>query len=340
MTQRNWVELAGGLGLFLYGMLLMTGSMEQAALGPLRRVLTRATRTLPRAILAGMLITGLIQSSGATALLCIGLAGAGLLPLSGAAGVLLGANIGTTVTAQLLALGGGDAARYSPALCAPLFCFAGALLCLLCRQGPAGAAGQILLGFGLLFSGLSGVRQAVAPLGQSPAFLKLLAQLSHPLPGLLAGAASSAVLQSSSAAVGLLQALAATGRVHWSSVVPLVLGQNIGACLTPLLAAHTGSGGQAGVKCARFNLLFNLLGSLLCLALFRPALRLLPGLSDACATASGIADFHSLFNLGAVVVLGPLTRPLLRLVSGPWPRVGPAAGKKDPGTNAEGTVSR
>lgn len=316
MTERNWMDLAGGVGLFLYGMLLMTSSMEQAASGPLRRVLTRATRTLPRAILAGMLITGLIQSSGATALLCIGLAGAGLLPLSGAAGVMLGANIGTTVTAQLLALGGGSAARYSPALCAPLFCLAGAVLCLACRRGPAGAAGQILLGFGLLFSGLSGVRQAVAPLGQSPLFLKMLAQLGHPLPGVLAGAVSSAVLQSSSAAVGLLQALAATGMVRWTSVVPLVLGQNIGACITPLFAAHTGPGGQAAVACARFNLLFNLLGSALCLTGFYLAVQLFPALIDAGATGAGIANFHSLFNLGAVLLLAPFTRPLLRLTAG------------------------
>lgn len=319
MTGQHWMDLAGGIGLFLYGMLLMGNSMEEAAAGPLRAALARLTRTVPRAILAGALITGVIQSSGATTLLCISLAGAGLLPLEGAAGVVMGANIGTTVTAQLLRLseGGAAAARWSPVVCAPLFCFVGAVLYLAGRKGWARQAGQVLLGFGLLFSGLSGVQQAVAPLRQSPQFLKLLAELSHPLPGVLAGVATTFCLQSSSAAVGLLQALAATGAVRWGAVVPMVLGQNIGACITPLAAAHAGQGGLAGVQCARFNLAFNTLGSGLCLGLYCLGGALgLEGWMALPAGAGGIADFHTLFNLCTTLLLAPFVRPLLRLTCG------------------------
>lgn len=312
MDTAGWFALAGGVGLFLYGLQLMAEGMEAAAAGPLRGMVAGLVRSVPRGILVGAAITGVVQSSAAVTLLAISLAGSGLIPLAGAAGVVMGANIGTTVTAQLLRFTGAGAAAL-PALLAQGCCLAGAAATLFCRKGPLRAAGQAVLGFGLLFSGLGGVRSAAAPLGQSPAFIRMLSGLRHPLPGLAAGAVSSMLLQSSSAAVGLLQALAATGAVHWGLAVPVVLGQNLGACATPLLAARAGGAG-AGRQCARFHLLFNLLGGIACLGLMGAASLL--GLGDALlqpADPGGIANFHTLFNLGATLALAPFTSPLLAL---------------------------
>lgn len=312
MDKAGWFALAGGAGLFLYGLQLMAEGMETAAAGPLRSAVTRLVCSVPRGILAGALLTGAVQSSAAVTLLAIGLAGAGLIPMAGAAGVVMGANVGTTVTAQLLRFSDSGGAA-GPALLAQAACFAGAGITLFCKKGPWRAAGQAVLGFGLLFSGLGGVRQAAAPLGQSPAFLRLLSDLRHPLPGVAVGALSSMLLQSSSAAVGLLQALAGTGAVRWGLAVPVVLGQNLGACATPLLAARAG-GTRAGLQCARFHLLFNLLGGGACLGLLglAPLLGLGP-LLQAPAGPGGIANFHTLFNLGTTLLLAPFAGRLLAL---------------------------
>ena len=315
MDRAGWFALAGGIGLFLYGLQLMAEGMETAAAGPLRGAVARLVCSVPRGILVGAALTGVVQSSAAVTLLAIGLAGSGLIPLAGAAGVVMGANIGTTVTAQLLRFSGNGGSAAGPALLAQAACFAGAGLLLFCKKGPWRAAGQAVLGFGLLFSGLGVVRQAAAPLGQSPAFLRLLSGLRHPLPGVAAGALSSMLLQSSSAAVGLLQALAGTGAVRWGLAVPVVLGQNLGACATPLLAARAG-GSPAGLQCARFHLLFNLLGGGICLGLLGLASLLgLDAALQAPAGPGGIADFHTLFNLGTTLLLAPFTGRLLALTA-------------------------
>ncbi len=309
MDLRHWLDLAGGIGLFLYGMQLMTNGLESIAAGPLRSALGRAVCTLPRAILTGTLITALVQSSSAVSLLVIALTGSGLLPLTGAAGIILGANIGTTATGQLLALGSFGA---GPALWAPFFCLLGALLNLFCPQKPIGKAGRVLLGFGLLFSGLDGVRAAAAPLGRSPRFSALLAADLGPLRGFFLGALSSVMLQSSSAAVGLLQALAGAGLLQAGAAVPLILGQNLGACLTPLAAARA-TGGTAGVCCARFHLLFNAFAGTLGLFLWQCASALGLIRPGAAVSGAGVAAIHTLFNLSAVLLLAPFTPLLLRI---------------------------
>lgn len=318
MDTAGWFALAGGVGLFLYGLALMAEGMETAAAGPLKTMVTSLVCSVPRGILVGAAVTGVVQSSAAVTLLAISLAGSGLIPLAGAAGVVMGANIGTTVTAQLLRFSGAGSAAL-PVLLAQGCCLLGAAAALFCRKGPLRAAGQAVLGFGLLFSGLGGVRSAAAPLGQSPAFIRMLSQLRHPLPGVAAGAVSSMLLQSSSAAVGLLQALAATGAVRWGLAVPVVLGQNLGACATPLLAARAGGTG-AGRQCARFHLLFNLLGGLVCLGLMGAARLLgLDWMLAQPADPGGIANFHTLFNAGATLALAPFARPLLALAGAGLP---------------------
>lgn len=309
MELQQWIDLAGGIGLFLYGMQLMTDGLAQAAAGPLHTLMERATHTLPRAILTGALVTAVVQSSSAVSLLVIGLTGSGILPLPGAAGVILGANIGTTTTGMLVAWG---SAGGGPAVWASLFCLMGAVLTLFCPRKAPAKVGQILLGFGLLFSGLDGVRAAAAPLAHSEQFCKLLHHSLGTVSGVLGGVCSSLLLQSSSAAVGLLQAVAGTGLLTLHTAIPLILGQNLGACLTPLAAARA-VGGSAGMCCARFHLLFNTLGTALALLLRQLVSTRFGVFGQLSATPYSIALLHTLFNLGAVLLLAPFTRPLLGL---------------------------
>lgn len=309
MALRQWVDLAGGVGLFLYGMHLMSSGLAQAASGPLQAVLERVTHTLPRAILTGAVVTAVVQSSSAVSLLVIGLAGSGILPLQGAAGVILGANIGTTSTGFLLFFAslGSDSA-----IPASLLCLMGAVLTLLCPKKLPAKVGTVLLGFGLLFTGLNSVQLCAAPLAHSDWFYRLMCRCPGTLPSLLCGALSSILLQSSSAAVGLLQALSSADMLPLAAAVPLILGQNMGTCFTPLAAARA-AGGRVGRCCARFHLLFNTLGTALALLLWHFATRLHLIDPTMAATPCSVAVIHTLFNLGAVLVLAPFTGVLLRL---------------------------
>ena len=312
-----FISLFGGLALFLYGISLMGGGLERAALERVRPVLGRLTGSPLRGVLLGAAVTAAIQSSSAATVIVVGLVGAGAVTLRQAIGVIMGANIGTTVTAHLLRFGEAGAETVpllrlcSPSTLAPASILLGAVLFLGAKKSRPKALGQLFLGFGILFTGMLQMEAAVAPLRDDPAFLRLFRRTEDPLLGVLAGAGVTALIQSSSASVGILQA------VSWAAAVPILLGQNIGTCATPLLASV---GGTRGAKQAALaHLLLNLLGS----AVFLAAVYGTGWFSRAPfwerpITKAGIARFHTFFNLAVTAMflpfIGTLERAVCRLV--------------------------
>ena len=293
-----------GLGLFLLGMSLLGGTLAQRRGTQLETQLRRLTRTRAGSWLAGFAVTAAVHSSSAVTVLLVGLVDAGLLPLSRAADVIMGANTGTTVTAWLLCLRGPDG--YTGLLRAGLLLL-GAALWALGRRPALRSLGRCTLGLGILLYGMAQMSASAAALQGGAAVQQLLAGLSHPLRGLAAGALTTAVIQSSTAGVGILQALCTGGHIPLTAVVPIILGQNIGTCVTACLAAVRGGAGAR--QTAAFHLLFNALGAALLLPLYLCAARAFPAL-DAPATGVRIALAHTLFNVLSAALLAPLT-PLL-----------------------------
>lgn len=314
----SFLALFGGLALFLYGVSLMGGGLEYAALGRLRSLLGRLTGSTLRGVLLGALATAAVQSSSAVTVIVVGLAGAGAVSLRQAVGVVMGANIGTTVTAHLLRLGGTTGAGpflrlLSPAALAPAAVILGTALCLGAKKSRPRLLGQLVLGFGLLFTGMLQMESAVAPLREDPAFLRLFCTVEDPLLGVLAGAGATALIQSSSASVGILQAVSSSGAVSWAAAVPILLGQNIGTCVTPILAAVGGS--RPAKQAAAVHLLFNLLGTAIFLALIYGTgwASRAPFWREAVSKGD-IARFHTFFNVAVTAILLPFAGAIERAV--------------------------
>lgn len=321
-----FLSLAGGLALFLYGISLLGGGLEAAAVGRIRPALGRLTGSPLRGVLLGAAVTAAVQSSSAVTVIVVGLVGAEAVSLQQAMGVIMGANIGTTVTAHLLRLGASAPAAgggrsgmglllrlCSPATLAPVTIILGTVLCLAAKKSRPRTLGQLLLGFGILFTGMLQMESAVAPLREDPAFLRLFSAAEDPLLGVLAGAGATAVIQSSSASVGILQAMASTGAVSWAAAVPILLGQNIGTCVTPILA---GIGGNRGAKrTALVHLLFNLAGTAVFLAaIYGTGWAGRAPFWKNPVSKAGIARFHTLFNLAAAAMLLPFLGMLEQVV--------------------------
>jgi len=280
-------------------------------------VLSRFSRTPLRGLLLGTLVTAAVQSSSATTVMVVGFVNSGLMPLENAAGVIIGANLGTTATAWLLSLSGATGGVpllqfLKPSTLAPLLALVGVILIFAARgKEKRRALGTVLFGFGLLFAGLEQMSDAVAPLADSPRFAELFLLFKNPIAGLLLGAILTAVMQSSSASVGVLQALCATGAVTLGSVVPIVMGQNIGTCVTALLS---GVGANRNARrAALLHLYFNTIGAIVLLGVFYLFLWL--GIVQGTKTASAgtVAVVHTLFNLAAASILLPFSKQLLRL---------------------------
>ena len=264
MRYTNVISMLGAVALFLFGMSTMTDGLETLSGGCLEALLERMTSSPCRGVLLGALVTGVIQSSAATTVLCVGFVNAGVMKLHQAVGVIMGANIGTTVTAQLLRLGDLSSdhpflALLRPAALGPLLALTGVILHLFLRGGHKRTAGQIIFGLGLLFIGMETMETAVAPLADLPEFAALFTRFSHPFLGVLAGAAVSALLQSSSASMGILQAVSSTGVVTFPVAVPLIMGQNIGTCVTALLSSIGAS--KNAKRTAVIHLSFNVIGT-------------------------------------------------------------------------------
>jgi phosphate:Na+ symporter len=300
-------SLLGGLGLFLYGMKMMSDGLENLAGDRMRRVLEFLTSKRLAAVGVGAGVTAIIQSSSATTVMVVGFVNAGLMSLMQAAGVIMGANIGTTITAQLIAFKLSDIA--------PFILFIGVVMAMFLKRRRIVRLGEIILGFGMLFVGLALMSDAMAPLQNNEAFRNFLVSFKSPFIGVLVGAVFTAIIQSSSASVGILQAMAAMGLIGLDSAVYVVLGENIGTCITAILAAigtSTNSKRTAGI-----HLTFKIIGTVIYLAvlsIFPVIVTWLQSLSPDNVSRQ-IANFHTLFNVSITILLFPFTKHIVKLIS-------------------------
>ena len=309
------LEFIGGVAFFLFGMTVMSRGLQAFAGEGLSRTLARLCRTPLRGVAVGALVTAALQSSTATTVMVVGFVNAGVMTLTQAVGVIMGANLGTTLTAWLLSLsairGAGPLLSLLRATTlSPLLATAGVALLMLAKSERRRQLGMSLAGFGVLFLGMAQMTAAVAPLAENPRFAEVLLFFENPLAGVVLGALLTAVLQSSSAAIGILQSFAATGVIGLSLAVPVVMGQNIGTCVTALLASL---GTEANAKrAALLHLYFNLAGTVILL----PVFLLLFGAGvfpSAPLGESGVALVHTVFNVLSVAILLPMGRLLLAL---------------------------
>lgn len=322
MTIFNGISLFGGLALFLYGMRLMGGGLKESASGALKGAMEKVTNNPLVGFFLGLVITAVIQSSTATIVLTSGLVGAGVLTLRQSLGVIIGANVGTTVTGQIFRLldldaGGGTSwlELFKPSTLAPLAAIAGILLLMAVKTRHSDVAGQITMGFAILFTGLLNMTAAVSPLAGSETFAHTFISLANtPTLGFLAGAGVAFLLQSSSATVGILQALSMTGALTFGAIWPILLGVNIGDCVTTAIVCAIGSKADAK-RTGVVHILFNTAGSVLIvlgvLALRRAGV--LDTLWEQTVTSGGVADVHTAFRLISALVLLPVCRQFERL---------------------------
>ncbi len=313
----GFLTMVGGLALFLYGMSVMGAGLEKMSGGKLERILENLTSNPVKAVLLGAGVTAVIQSSSATTVMVVGFVNSGIMKLSQAVGIIMGANVGTTITSWLLSLTGlqGDSLlirMLKPSSFSPILALIGIILFMSGKSDRKKVAGEILLGFSVLMFGMQTMSGAVEPLADVPEFTNILTMFQNPLLGILAGAVLTAVIQSSSASVGILQALSATGAFTYGSVIPIILGQNIGTCVTAMISAV---GANKGAKRTAFvHLYFNVIGTVLFLVLFYLGNAVFSfAFTDEIVGAAGIALVHSVFNIFTTAVLLPFTKGLENL---------------------------
>lgn len=318
MDIANIVAMFGAIATFLFGMSTMTDGLEKLSSGRLEHILERLTSNVFKGVLLGAVVTGLIQSSAATTVMCVGFVNAGIMKLEQTVGIIMGANIGTTVTAQLLRLGDIDADNIvmmflQPSFLGPILAVVGIIFYMFIKGGHKRIVGQIVLGLGLLFIGMNTMSSAVEPLKDLPEFQSVFTAFSNPLLGVAVGAAVTALLQSSSASMGILQAISTTGVVSFNIAMPLIMGQNIGTCITALISSVGAS--KNAKRTAMIHLFFNIIGSVFFLlvlyagnALFR-----FPFWENTMDMGS-IANLHLAFNIACTALLLPFHRQLVKLV--------------------------
>ncbi len=311
------LTMAGGLAFFLYGMDVMGSGLSRASGGRLEMLLERLTNSRWKAVLLGAGVTAVIQSSSATTVMVVGFVNAGIMKLSSAVGIIMGANVGTTVTSWILSLAGIESNDFwlrllKPSSFAPVLAALGVIFFLFSKKEKLKNAGMVFIGFAVLMSGMETMSGAVKPLAEVPEFTGILTAFSNPALGVLAGMVLTAVIQSSSASVGILQALCATGAVSYGAAVPIIMGQNIGTCVTAMIS---GIGASRNAKrAALIHLYFNLIGTVVFMLVFYGANAI--GEFDFMgnsANAAGIAVVHTIFNIFATVVLLPFSAWLEKL---------------------------
>ena len=305
----NVLTMIGGLCLFLFGMNLMGQALERRAGGKLQSLLDKMTGSVPAGFLTGLGITAIIQSSSATTVMVVGFVNSGLMTLRQAINVIMGANVGTTVTAWLLSLAGISGSNIwvnllKPSSFTPVLALIGIIFYMFCKSGKKKDTGMILLGFATLMFGMETMSGAVSGLKDVPAFASLFLMFKNPILGVLAGALLTGIIQSSSASVGILQALAVTGQVSYAAAIPIIMGQNIGTCVTALISS-VGTRKNAK-RAAVVHLMFNVIGVVVLLTAFWIVkIVFAPAILDENATMSGIAIAHSLFNILCTAMLLP-----------------------------------
>ena len=304
MQVTDFIGLLGGLALFLYGMQMMSTGLEAAAGSRMKAILEKLTANRFLGVLVGALFTVVIQSSSATTVMVVGFVNSGLMTLSQAVWIIMGANVGTTVTGQLIALDVGAIA--------PLVAFIGVAMVVFLKAPKSHHYGQILAGLGMLFIGMDMMSSSMSPLRDSAAFVKLVSSFSNPLIGILVGAVFTAVIQSSSASVGILQALARSGVITMNTAVYVLFGQNIGTCVTSLLAS-IGTNRNAK-RTTLIHLMFNLIGTALftLICIFFPLVSLVEGFTPGDVTKQ-IANMHTLFNVVTTLLLIPFGTYMAKL---------------------------
>lgn len=311
--------LLGGLVLFLYGMNVMGGGLEKLSGSKLERILENLTNNPLKGVLVGAGVTAIIQSSSATTVMVVGFVNSGIMKLKQAIGIIMGANIGTTVTAWILSLTGiqGDSIwinMLKPTSFAPILAVIGMAVIMFSKSGRKRDLGSILVGFFMLMFGMSAMSDAVAPLAHSEAFTSILLLFTNPLFGVLAGTVLTAIIQSSSASVGILQALATTGSITYGMAIPIIMGQNIGTCATALISCIGAN--KNAKRAAMVHFYFNIIGTVIFLALFY-ILDAIIGFSFTLTSISGaeIAMIHTIFNLTSTVIMLPFGNQLAKLAT-------------------------
>ena len=317
MSFFDLLKMVGGLALFLYGMNLLGEGLSRASGGRLERILEKLTNNPIKAVLMGALVTGVIQSSSATTVMVVGFVNSGIMNLKQAVGIIMGANIGTTITSWILSLTGIQSDAFwirmlKPSSFSPILAIVGVGILLFSHRDKLKNAATILVGFAILMFGMDTMSAAVSPLAEVPEFTNLLIKFRNPVFGVLAGLILTAVIQSSSASVGILQALCTTGVVSFGAAVPIIMGQNIGTCVTAMLS---GIGASRNAKrAALIHLYFNIIGTILFLGVFYTVNVIHPfAFLNEVATPFGIAVVHSCFNVAATLVLLPFSNGLVKL---------------------------
>ncbi len=317
MTIFSGLTLLGGLALFLYGMNIMSGSLEKMAGGKLESVFEKLTSNPFKSVLLGAGVTAAIQSSAATTVMLIGFVNAGIMRLHQAVGVIMGANIGTTITAWILSLSGldGDSLLINllkPTSFSPIFAFIGILLIMAGKSDKQKTLGSIFIGFAILMFGMNMMSDSVSPLKDSPAFKSIITLFSNPLLGVLAGALITAVLQSSSVSVGILQAVSSTGALNFGTALPIILGQNIGSCATAIISSFGTS--KSAKRVAAVHLSFNIIGTALFLSVFYILNAFLDfSFMQSTINETMIAVVHTIFNISTTLVLLPFSKLLEKI---------------------------
>lgn len=311
------LTMLGGLALFLYGMETMGKGLEKLSGGRLERILEKLTSNPIKAVLLGAGVTAIIQSSSATTVMVVGFVNSGIMKLTQAVGIIMGANIGTTVTSWLLSLTGIESGNFfvqllKPTSFSPVLALIGVCFIMFSKKEKKKDAGTIMIGFAILMTGMETMSGAVKPLANVPEFTGILTMFSNPVLGMIAGAVLTAIIQSSSASVGILQALCATGAVNFSTALPIIMGQNIGTCVTAMLS---GIGASKNAKrAALVHLYFNIIGTVIFMIVFYTINAVVHfSFLGTAASAMGIAVIHSSFNIAATIMLLPFGSGLVKL---------------------------
>ena len=311
------IAFLGGLAFFLYGMSMLGDGLSRASGGKMEKILEKLTNSRFKAVLLGAGVTAVIQSSSATTVMVVGFVNAGIMKLNQAVGLIMGANIGTTATSWILSLTGLQGNNFwikmlKPTSFAPILAIVGAFILMLSKNEKKRNVATIMVGFAILMSGMTAMSSAVEPLAEVPEFGQILVKFANPVAGVLAGMIITAIIQSSSASVGILQALCATGNVTYGLAIPIIMGQNIGTCITAIMSAIGAN--KNAKRAAAIHLYFNLIGTIVCLVLFYGinAFVHFNFLTDAIGPAN-IAIIHRVFNIFTTVILLPFGNQLVKL---------------------------